>query len=100
MCIRDSYINYEGKRYTYLITSTKVVKPNDVSALTFPVDKPIITLITCVPLGTANNRLLVFADQISPDPKAATAKPTGGGNTTGSMPSNSPTFLERLFGAR
>ena len=94
------YINYEGKRYTYLITSTKVVKPNDVSALTFPVDKPIITLITCVPLGTANNRLLVFADQISPDPKAATAKPTGGGNTTGSMPSNSPTFLERLFGAR
>lgn len=96
------YINYNSKRYTYTVTHTKVVKPTDVAALTDPVNKPIITLITCVPLGTANNRLLVFADQVSPDPSAATQKEQSTESTAvpAAMPRNSPTFIERLFGAK
>ena len=95
------YANYNGTRYTYTVTHTKVVTPTDVSSLMTGTDKPHMTLITCTPLGTALNRLLVFADQVSPDPNAAheaTAQTTTG--TATKMPSNSPTFLERLFGIR
>ena len=97
------YVNYNSKRYTYKITRTQIVKPTDVSALQTGNDKPYITLITCVPLGTALNRLLVFGEQISPNPNEA-AKPSTSTNTSSTtnskMPANSPTFLERLFGAR
>ena len=95
------YANYNGTRYTYTVTHTKVVTPTDVSSLMTGTDKPHMTLITCTPLGTALNRLLVFADQVSPDPNAAheaTAQTNTG--TATKMPSNSPTFLERLFGTR
>lgn len=93
------YVNYNSTRYTYTITSTKVVKPTDVAALQIGNDKPYITLITCTPLGTALNRLLVFGEQVSPDPKAA-AKPTSTSNTSeaAKMPANSPTFFQRIFG--
>ena len=96
------YVNYEGKRYTYTITRTQVVKPTDIHALQIGNDKPYITLITCTPLGTALNRLLVFGEQVSPDPKAATAaKETADDSAeTAKMPANSPTFFERIFGIR
>lgn len=96
------YVNYNSVRYTYTVTNKKVVKPTDVSALQVGTDKPRITLITCTPLGTALNRLLVFADQVSPDPTSATqsSTDTASGSTATTMPSNSPTFLERLFGAK
>lgn len=93
------YVNYQQKRYIYKISSTKVVSPTDVGALTTDNSKPMMTLLTCTPLGTDWNRLLVFADQISPDPTAA-ATPTATSNTaTAQMPKNAPTLLERLFGA-
>ena len=94
------YANYNGTRYTYKITGTKVVKPTDVASLQIGNDKPYITLITCTPLGTAQNRLLVFGEQISPNPnEAKTAEQNR--NTAAStkkMPANSPTFLQRIFG--
>ena len=94
------YANYNGTRYTYKITGTKVVKPTDVASLQIGNDKPYITLITCTPLGTAQNRLLVFGEQISPNPnEAKTAEQNS--NTAAStkkMPANSPTFLQRIFG--
>lgn len=97
------YANYQGKRYTYVITKKEVVKPNDVGALIYPTKKPIITLITCTPLGTALNRLLVTAEQVSPDPAEAATAPEGSGqassNDNVSIPGSSPTLLERLFGA-
>lgn len=93
------YVNYNGVRYTYVITGRKVVKPTDVAALHIGTDKPRLTLITCTPLGTALNRLLVFADQVSPDPAAAPAAKATPQPSTNRMPSNSPTFLERIFGS-
>ena len=93
------YVNYEGTRYTYTVSKTKVVKPTDVSALTDPVSAPEITLVTCTPLGTALNRLLVFGKQVSPDPSAAKAAESTDSSSASEMPSNSPTFLERIFGS-
>lgn len=95
------YANYNGKRYTYVITRTETVKPTEVSKLVYPTDKPVMTLITCTPLGTALNRLLVTAEQVSPDPSSASAAPASStGSTETSIPGSSPTFVERLFGAR
>jgi sortase A len=95
------YANYNSKRYTYVITKTETVKPTEVNKLIYPTTKPVITLITCTPLGTALNRLLVTAEQVSPDPSAAAAAPSGSGSggESSPIPGNSPTVFERLFGA-
>lgn len=94
------YVNYQEKRYVYRVSHTKVVRPTDVDALQTDNSKPMITLITCTPLGTAIDRLLVFADQISPDPATASTPVADTNSTAGQMPENSPTFLERVFGGR
>ena len=92
------YANYQSKRYTYVVTRTETVKPNEVNKLVYPTDKPVMTLITCTPLGTALNRFLVTAEQVSPDPTAAAAAPASETTETASIPGNSPTLFERLFG--
>jgi sortase A len=69
------YANYKGKRYTYSVTKKEVVKPTEVNKLVYPTDKPVMTLITCTPIGTALNRLLVTAEQVYPDPSSASAAP-------------------------
>jgi sortase A len=94
------YVNYQSKRYTYTVTNTEVVKPTDVSKLVYTTDKPVLTLITCTPLGTSLNRLLVTAEQVSPDPKSATPAPSAStGAQSTSIPGNSPTFVQRLLGS-
>lgn len=102
LAVGDSiYAHYNGKRYTYVVTNKEVVKPNQINKLVNPTDKPILTLITCTPLGTAINRLLVTAEQVSPDPtQAAPAPVETTTDATSAIPGNSPTLLERLFGGR
>lgn len=93
------YVNYQGKRYAYKITTKEVVMPEEVSKLVYPTDKPVLTLVSCVPLGTALKRLLITAEQVSPDPKAATSAPAAADAPKAvSIPGSEPTFLERLFG--
>ena len=96
------YLNYESKRYTYKITSMEVVLPTEVSKVQLKTNKPMLTLVSCVPIGTAEKRLLVFAEQINPDPAkaaAATENTSSSGNTTNIPAAQSPTLIERLFGA-
>ncbi len=101
MTVGDTiYTNYEGKRYTYVVTKTEVVKPTEVSKLVYPTTKPVLTLITCTPLGTALNRLLITAEQVSPDPAQAAVAPVTEAADEANIPGSSPTFLERIFGAR
>ena len=101
LVVGDSiYANYQGKRYTYVITGTAVVPPTAVSALVYPTNKPVMTLITCTPLGTALNRLLVTAEQVSPDPTAATPTTVKTGTATTAIPGNNGTLFEKLFGSR
>jgi sortase A len=94
------YVNYNGVRYTYTVTKKEVVAPTEVSKLVYPTDKPVLTLITCTPLGTSLNRLLVTAEQVSPSPTVAQAAPeaTASSSEPASIPGNSPTFLQRIFG--
>jgi sortase A len=92
------YANYNSIRYTYTVTEKEVVKPTDVSKLVYPTTKPILTLLTCTPVGTSQNRLLVTAEQVSPDPNQSTAAPTSNTETTSTIPGNSPTLFERIFG--
>jgi sortase A len=94
------YVNYKSVRYTYVVTKKQVVKPNDVSALVYNTNKPILTLITCTPVGTSLNRLLVTAEQVSPDPAKAVQASGTGVQTIKSIPGNTPSFIERLFGAK
>lgn len=69
------YSHYEGKRYIYKVTEKKVIDPTEISALQLGTDKPRFTIVTCTPPGTALKRLLVIAEQISPDPSGAQAAP-------------------------
>ncbi len=93
------YIQKNGTRYAYKVFDKKVVAPTEVSVLypTFP-DKPsTFTLITCDPPGTSLNRLVVTAEQITPDPKANIAstaqKATG---QPAIIPSNSESLWQRI----
>jgi sortase A len=93
------YTNYKGTRYTYSVTERKVVEPSNTGALLGYDDKPVLTLITCTPLGTAEKRLLVIAEQISPSPVDAEAAPEkSGGERAAPIPGPSPTLFQRVFG--
>lgn len=76
-------VAYGGRQYVYQITRTYVVKPNDLSVLS---DSKLtgIRLLTCTPVGTALNRLVVEAAQISPDP--STNAPFAPAEFTGNIP--------------
>ena len=57
----DQVILYTSQRsYTYLITSSKTVEPNEVSAMA-PTNYPTVTLISCYPYLVDNQRIVVTA---------------------------------------
>ncbi len=93
------YVQKDGKRYVYKVFDKKVVAPSEVSVLypTYP-DKPsTFTLITCDPPGTSLNRLVVVAEQISPDPAANVASTaTQQVAEPSQLPSNSETLWQRI----
>ncbi len=94
------YIDYQGVRYTYSVTKMETVEPSNVGALVYETDKPMLTLVTCTPLGTSRYRLLVTAEQINPAPSgAAQQQQTSTATTDNSeaMPQNEPTFFERIW---
>lgn len=93
------YVNYNSVRYTYTITKKEVVLPTQIEKLTAPTDKPILTLITCTPVGTAEKRLLITAEQVVPDPTKARPSNENNESTNSVMTGNAPTLLERLFGS-
>lgn len=94
-------LNYQGKRYVYKVYNKAVISPSDFSLINITPDKPVVTLITCTPPGTALKRLLVQAEQISPAPNAdqVAQQPKSNENAAAlpsSMPGNSPTLFERI----
>ncbi|QQS59361.1 sortase [Candidatus Peregrinibacteria bacterium] len=50
--------------YHYRIYERKVVTPQETEVLHQPSDKRIATLMTCTPVGTAKNRLVLVAEEI------------------------------------
>ena len=94
------YLNYNSVRYTYRVIKKEVIEPSNVAALVVQTDKPLLTLVTCTPLGTSKYRLLVTAEQISPDYEGAekadeiTTVDQGSGEA---LPSNEPSFFEGIW---
>jgi len=96
------YLNYNGVSYGYTIFDKKIVAANAVEILK-PVAGKASTamLVTCDPPGTSLNRLVVWGEQISPNPSsniAATTPPAATPNTsTAALPGNGPTLWGRFF---
>lgn len=92
------YVNYQSVRYTYRVIRKEVVEPSDVKALVMETNKPLITLVTCTPLGTSRYRLLVTGEQISPSYEGAEESeiysPPEKNET---LPSNEPSFFEGIW---
>ena len=89
------YIDYGGVRYTYSVVRLETVEPTEVSKLVYDTDRPMLTLITCTPLGTSRYRLLVTAEQISPTPSGATQTENVDEGAT-EMVGNTPTLFEAI----
>ena len=92
------YINYNSTRYTYRMTGSNVIEPTDVAAIKIQTEKPMLTLITCTPLGTSRYRLLIFAEQISPTTSnQQSVEPTSNETEKDNLPSNEPSFFEGIW---
>lgn len=57
-------IPYKTQKYVYKVREQKVVKPSDVAVLSRTPNSQ-LTLITCYPVGSTRNRLVVIADLVS-----------------------------------
>jgi sortase A len=66
------HVSYQGLPYVYEMTESEVVEPTDVRVLN-QTATPMLTLITCTPIGTAKQRLIIKAKQVSPVPAKSTA---------------------------
>jgi sortase A len=55
---------WSGKEYDYQVVGSKIVLPTEVSVLA-PTEKPTLTLITCDPIFSQQNRLIVTAELVS-----------------------------------
>ena len=94
------YVNYNSTRYTYRVIKKQVVEPTNVASLVVDTDKPLLTLVTCTPLGTSRYRLLVTAEQISPSYEGADESenlPTVDQNQEELLPANEPSFFEGIW---
>ncbi|MDZ7786240.1 MAG: class D sortase [Candidatus Saccharibacteria bacterium] len=93
------FVHKDGTRYVYEVYDKKIVKPSEVSVLGNTDREATMTLITCDPPGTAINRLVVIAEQISPDPdentqSSATTRTTAAEPEV--LPSNAPSLWQRF----
>ena len=86
-------------RYTYSVVQKETVEPSNIGALVYSTTKPMLTLITCTPLGTSRYRLLVTAEQISPSTDEAGASVDINPDTSNAtaMPANEPSFFENIW---
>ena len=93
------FVQKDGIRYTYKVYKKEIVGPDDTSVLETQEKTNTITLITCDPPGTSINRLIIVAEQISPDP--AGNKPSTATQLDTSqikeLPSNAPSLWSRIW---
>lgn len=95
------YVNYDSIRYTYKVVKKQIVEPTDVQALVVQTSKPLITLVTCTPVGTSRYRLLVTGEQILPSYEDAMQSDWGDIDSPTeadlSLPANEPSFFEGVW---
>jgi LPXTG-site transpeptidase (sortase) family protein len=89
-------IDYQGVRYTYEVSGSRIVEATDMSILNQTAD-PTITLVTCSPPGTSWRRLIVTAKQVDPNPSTAgTSTVVSVPAKTGNLPGAAPDLLTQL----
>ena len=57
-------IYYDQKKYVYVIREKSVIDPKNVGVIKKNTLKPRLTLMTCWPIGTTLNRLIVAAELV------------------------------------
>lgn len=94
------YLTYEGKVYSYKVFDKQIVSPSEVGVLNNVEGKQATAvLITCDPPGTALNRLVVWGEQVSPDPSGATEPVASGVEAQPqAITGNGPSLWKRLTG--
>lgn len=93
----DTFIlHYKGERYIYRVFHKAVIEPTDFSLIQTK-NRPVTTLITCTPPGTSWHRLVVQAEQISPDPEQARAAEGNLPEQINTLvPGNAPSIWQRI----
>ncbi len=61
-------VHYQGIEYTYKIYDKKIINPTEIEVLGPGIIDNNLTIITCHPPGDNNHRLVVLAQQITPEP--------------------------------
>ena len=77
-------VRYHDQDYIYKVSGSKVVKPDDLTSLKQG-NQSILSVMTCTPVGTSINRLIVTAKQVYPDPKLNSLRPADS-NTINDLP--------------
>lgn len=62
-------VKFQNINYVYQIEEKIIVGATETSVMDAYADYPTLTLMTCTPVGTNLNRLIIRAKQILPDPK-------------------------------
>lgn len=97
------YLTRDKTVYSYRVFDKRIVPPTEMSVLDPIPGKPATaTLITCDPPGTSTNRLVVWGEQISPNPAGAapaqTPAPDAEADTSlTELPSEGPTMWKRFW---
>jgi len=94
------YLTYGGKVYAYQVYDKQIVDPSDVAVLdNVPGKIATATLITCDPPGTSLHRLVVWGEQVSPNPEGNQGGNNTSANLTGGtqLPSNGPSLWSRMI---
>lgn len=60
-------VNRNGQTFEYRVTATEIVSPSKVDVLDQPTDKRMLSIMTCTPVGTSINRLIVHAELVNHD---------------------------------
>lgn len=74
-------LKYQGTDYLYQVSDIKTVKPTEISVMK-PQGDSRLTLMTCTPVGTSLNRLIVTAKQVYPDSKSNKPSTTASNNNS------------------
>lgn len=61
-------VDYEGSRYSYVITGSHIVNPQNIKTLDSSTNEPTISLMACWPLWTSKNRMIVDAKLVAINP--------------------------------
>jgi len=91
-------LTYLGNVYVYQVFDKSVVKPTQTDVLN-STEKPILTLMTCTPVGTSLNRLIVKANLVGVFTEgAANAQPTQTpSNSSTPIPATAPNDTNQLL---